>query len=149
MIPLCSLVTVERFISVHTENSFIISSRNSGHAVHLRTHGEQELIRPNRGNIVGSSPYTRRTGDSDSHPPRPLRFISVHTENSITDQNHLVYHAVHLRTHGEQGGRGMSALNLYGSSPYTRRTVKSRPVSGGVLRFISVHTENSAFCSTC
>ena len=71
----------ERFISVHTENRKWPLGESSRKAVHLRTHGEQKTRPSQQLIIIGSSPYTRRTGAFVFDVGAGLRFISVHTEN--------------------------------------------------------------------
>ena len=70
------------------------------------------------------------------------RFISVHTENSISSNRSITPWPVHLRTHGEQPEATWRKLYQGGSSPYTRRTDNFLGIPQAQLRFISVHTEN-------
>ncbi len=132
-----------RFIPVHTGNSNLCLNPDPKYSVHPRTHGELANSTNEDWQYFGSSPYTRGTLAEDTFVFGTIRFIPVHTGNSLTGVRPERVWTVHPRTHGELEISFVSRANLIGSSPYTRGTPAHRKMTRANFRFIPVHTGNS------
>ncbi|ABD41109.1 conserved hypothetical protein [Methanospirillum hungatei JF-1] len=91
----------------------------------------------------GSSPYTRGTLRSASKCFNRLRFIPIHTGNSICLMGLIPLPLVHPHTHGELSAFPCLLIAESGSSPYTRGTLLGFSDGSIRIRFIPIHTGNS------
>ncbi len=112
-----------RFIPVHTGNTSCEISISTLSSVHPRAYGEHSFKIPVLVMIDGSSPCIRGTLVFSHDGYVFLRFIPVHTGNTLRMSFFPCHTPVHPRAYGEH------AL--------------SPPLSGKSIRFIPVHTGNT------
>ena len=93
---------MQRFIPVHTGNSYEYTSFAFGSSVHPRAYGEQREQPFLALAFCGSSPCIRGTGASIREMAALIRFIPVHTGNSLRSACAYRGSAVHPRAYGEQ-----------------------------------------------
>ncbi len=118
------LALAQRFIPVHTGNTYTVPWGARNNPVHPRTYGEHE-----RGYIFKHA---------------QSRFIPVHTGNTHQENQESSYTAVHPRTYGEHLSSFKIVHGNNGSSPYIRGTLRNVNEYFGLNRFIPVHTGNTA-----
>ena len=83
VLDLPEILSADRIISAHAENSTMTRSLNSRNRDHLRACGEQDLLQDRADIPGGSSPRMRRTADVAPRSGRVLGIISAHAENSL------------------------------------------------------------------
>ena len=132
-----------RFIPIHTGNSDYVLWDCFYYMVHPHTHGELAGVVFIGCPLGGSSPYTRGTQEMYRTKSIGLRFIPIHTGNSLVEDVRAFAEAVHPHTHGELCNPMIIIHYLSGSSPYTRGTRGYNRVICSHIRFIPIHTGNS------
>ncbi len=96
----------------------------------------------------GSSPRIRGTLYTFYSPLVYLRFIPVHTGNTITTCHWVWLVTVHPRAYGEHPFILFMIITTIGSSPCIRGTQNQFKCFHGNNRFIPVHTGNTEFSLT-
>ncbi len=91
----------------------------------------------------GSSPRIRGTLYTFYSPLVYLRFIPVHTGNTITTCHWVWLVTVHPRAYGEHPFILFMIITTIGSSPCIRGTRTAKEIKATVRRFIPVHTGNT------
>ncbi len=128
---------------MHTGNTRDREYLLSAGTVHPRAYGEHLFLLSDFKLNGGSSPCIRGTLIVIAIGLLILRFIPVHTGNTMSDNKKGQIDAVHPRAYGEHTENISKLKLIHGSSPCIRGTPKLDLYGFDDYRFIPVHTGNT------
>ena len=132
-----------RFIPACAGNAAVLQVSPAEVSVHPRMRGERRDVVLRGLSLGGSSPHARGTPPLPHAQPTQRRFIPACAGNAVPQSKWTLMMPVHPRMRGERISQGIAQVDIGGSSPHARGTLKLLGLERPSCRFIPACAGNA------